>query len=150
MEPDCILRQRPHNYCPSLAFIARATKNSLICFSPHCKSSNTCEALRHKQNPVQTVRHLMSLTNAHNSMSHPVPCKFVPNEQCSPVCETASRQILMNLLCVCICFCFFVLKVSRFLSCQANVTFMCILHVGAIQNPGKMTFASYIFKFSKH
>ena len=46
-------------------------------------------------------------------------------------------------------FCIFVLKVSRFLSCQANVTFMCILHVGAIQNPGKMTFASYISKFSK-
>lgn len=110
MEPDCILRQRPHNYCPSLAFIARATKNSLICFSPHCKSSNTCEALRQKQNPVQTVRHLMSLTNAHNSMSHPVPCKFVPNEQNSPFCETASRKILMSSLCVCICLCICICK----------------------------------------
>ena len=46
-------------------------------------------------------------------------------------------------------FCIFVLKVSRFLSCQANVTFMCILHVGAVQNPGKVTFAPFAFIFSK-
>ena len=113
MEPDCILRQRPHNYCPSLAFIARATKNSLICFLPHCKSNNTCEALRrHKQNPVQNVRHLilMFLTHARIFLSHPVPCRLVPSVQCSSSCETASRQILMNLLCVCICFCFCICK----------------------------------------
>ena len=107
MEPDCILRQRPHNYCPSLAFIARATKNSLICFSPHCKRSNICEALRHKQNPVENVRHLILkfLTHARIFLSHPVPCRLVPSVQCSSSCETASRQILMNLLCVCICIC---------------------------------------------